>query len=144
MKKSRTTVPAHERRGARRLAEWAVIEDQLRRNREAFIARLQRLVRVDGDCRTWTGAPDANGYARLCFYVPGQRRRGRQPRKFFIGVHRLFLMLALKRPINEGMEAGHYECHNRLCVKHVIEQTKQENLQHRDARRKEKETECEV
>lgn len=119
-----------ERRSARAMAEFAVICDQISRRKEQFIQRLLRNTRVEGPCLLWTGAPHSNGYASLDFRVPGDRRN-----HFRIGAHRLFLIMKLQRPIDVGMEAGHTEgCAHRLCLVHVAEQTRQDNLKDRNDR----------
>lgn len=118
--------------------EFAMVVRHVKRRKEALIARLNSKIRVEGECRIWTGAADANGYARLDFRVPGPRRRGETGKHLFIGVHRLFLILRMAQPIPEDVEVGHYYCHNRLCVAHVKPQTRQENLRDRDGRKKEK------
>jgi hypothetical protein len=113
--------------------EYEVIREQVIRNKERFIARLNRHLRRDGDCRLWTGCRDANGYSRVNF------RYGPTPKgNFLIGVHRLFLILRLGRPIRRGTEAGHYACNHPLCVVHVSEQTRRQNLEERDGRQKAK------
>lgn len=47
-----------------------------------------------------------------------------------IGVHRLFLMLMLQRPIKVGYDAGH-TCHNTMCCRHVTEQSSSANVKDR-------------
>jgi hypothetical protein len=52
-----------------------------------------------------------------------------------LGAHRVFLILALGRPIRDKYEAGHHTCHNRLCMRHVEEQTRAYNMLLRNSQR---------
>lgn len=108
--------------------EWAVILDQIKRRKEQFIARLERNVRKDGDCYLWVGRGHSNGYGEINFRIGTNKT-------FCIGAHRLFLILKIQRPIADGMEAGHFHCHNARCMKHVVEQTRTNNLYQRDLKR---------
>ena len=115
---------------ARNPREWAILVDQVRRHRERLIARLIRNTKVEGTCLIWTGARGSanGGYPKMNF-----RHKGRHAQ---IDVHRLFLMLMDCAPIPEGFEAGHYLCHNQLCVVHVERQTRADNLKARDDKEK--------
>ena len=110
--------------------EWAVLVDQVRRHRERLTARLIRNTKVEGSCLVWVGACGSTngGYPKMNF-----RHNGRHVQ---IDVHRLFLMLMDCAPIPEGIEAGHYFCHNARCVVHVERQTRSDNLKARDDKEK--------
>lgn len=61
------------------MTEFDVLVDQIRRRKEAFIARLERnLITIQRHmpepCRLWTG-PVAKYYGRISFRIPGKRRR---------------------------------------------------------------------
>jgi len=101
--------------------EYDILVRQCKRNKERLIRRLGARLRRDGECMLWTGAPSKpNGYGKANFWQDGKITQ--------VYVHRLFLTLRLCRPIAPDMEAGHYKCFNRLCVVHVEEQTRAENL----------------
>lgn len=105
----------------RRRKEFLAVQDQIRRRKEAFIARLERRIEPRGECRCYKGSLDHKGYARLTLsYKPDPKK----PREVVvIGAHRLFLLLSLQRPIREGYEAGHTEkCEHRTCVAHLREE----------------------
>ena len=109
--------------------EFELIKQRIAADREGFITRLSKNLRQEGDCRIWTAKVDKNGYARINFRLPAPRRRGEPGKMMQIGVHRLFLTLELCRPIKPLHEAGHLpECCNPLCVKHVEEQTREQNI----------------
>lgn len=127
---------------ALQMTEYKIILDQVRRRKEAFIHRLaSNLVTLPGPlatpCRVWVRATHMNGYASVSIRLPGKRVRGENANHVKLLVHRLFLIMKLRRPIAEGMEAGHL-CGNRICVAHVQEQTRNENLKERDGRQKAK------
>lgn len=115
--------------------EFAVVLDQVRRRKEAFIARLQSLVYADGPCILYKGAKNVNGYGRMNFRFKDHRRRTREASHVQIEAHRLFLILRLGTPIPTDREAGHYFCHNEACVRHVELQTREQNLAIRDAQK---------
>lgn len=112
---------AQDRNGsaARRQLEFDVIRHHIRKNKAAFIARLERNCMWEGDCYVWVGRQDHKGYGRMNFRYNG--------RHIEIGVHRLFVILKTRAPIPRGMEAGHIGCKNRLCVRHVELQHYKEN-----------------
>lgn len=96
----------------RRALEYAVVRDQVKRRRDAFMARIYARLERDGDCLCFAGTLDHKGYARLNFRYNGQH--------VTIGAHRLFLILKIKKPIPLEYEAGHMpECNHRNCVKHL-------------------------
>jgi len=103
----------------------------IKRDKDGFINRLIRNTESNGECLIWTGAINHKngGYGTLQFRVPVPRKRGEAGKVITIGAHRLFLMLRLCRPIREGYEAGHFQCHDRLCMVHVEEQTRKQNLE---------------
>lgn len=97
----------------RRALEFAVIVNQVKRNKERFIRRLSRRLVKEGECYVFKGTRDGNGYARLNFRHVGGRH-------VTIHAQRVFLILATGAPIPEGYEAGHAKfCKNRACVRHV-------------------------
>ncbi len=96
----------------RRMLEFRVVVDQVKRRKEEFIARLQRNLTAQGECLLYGGTLDHKGYARLNF-----RYRGRH---VTIHAHRLFLILRQCAPLPKGFEAGHTKgCVSRTCVRHV-------------------------
>lgn len=108
--------------------EYELIRQRSVADREGLIARLSKNLRQDGECQIWMGHTDANGYARINFRLSGSGHK-RTGTFMKVGVHRLFLTLKLCRPIKPLHEAGHLpECCNPLCVKHVVEQTREENI----------------
>lgn len=104
---------------ARRRLEFEIILGQVKKDKERFIARLERNIRREGDCIIWRGRKDTCGYGHINFRHHGKHHP--------IAVHRLFLILRLCSPIPAGYEAGH-TCGNRACVKHVQLQTWQHNM----------------
>lgn len=109
-----------------------MITDQVKRRKEAFILRLQKNLKSEGTCLSYTGATRGGrsgpGYPTTGFRVPGQSN-GKDRGRVQIGVHRLFLILLLYRPIRKGYEAGHTCPRNdRSCVVHVQEMTHKENM----------------
>ena len=113
-------------------SEFAVIAAQVAKRPDKFAARLSANLRAEGACLLWVGHKDRNGYCRINFRLGDFG----QPKKFMkIGVHRLFLILKLKKPILPFHEAGHIHCCNPLCVVHLEEQTRKAN---RDAVNKSK------
>lgn len=118
------------------MTEFQIIRREIQNNKERFIARLTRNLRKQGSCMLWKGRRGGGGegrtYAFMNFRVNGRV----QP---FL-VHRIFLALRLCRPINRFMEAGHYFCHNPICVVHVQEQTRSGNMKDANGRREEKRT----
>ena len=112
--------------------EYDVLLDQATRRHKEFWARIRRNLEIIGECRVWTGAISKNGYPRMNIRLSNPRRT------FQLEMHRAFLIMQTHAPIPEGYEAGHYECHNRACVRHVRLETRQENLAARDKRRRNK------
>lgn len=115
--------------------EFDVLCDQLEKgSKHRLIARLDKFIwtdwadtRMGSPCRIWTGGADRNGYARINFRYKGQHVK--------ILVHRLFLTLMMKRPIADGMEAAH-TCTEQLCVAHLQEQTRRDNMDELHGRQK--------
>lgn len=118
-----------DRRGnvLRRKLEFVLILKRVRRDKAKFIAMLQRNVESAGPCVLWTAAKRPTGYGLVSFWHDGACTK--------IDAQRLFLILALGRPIKPHHEAGHTEgCHNRHCVRHLEEQHWRDNLKQRDRR----------
>lgn len=118
---------SRRRRGkpSRRQLEFEVVRHHVKKNKVAFIARLQRNVEVSGDCVLWRGSKKSDGYARLNFRYKGGHVQ--------IDAHRLFLILQIAQPIPQGFEAGHRAgCPHRNCVRHVFLQHYKDNLAARD------------
>lgn len=117
--------------------EFEIIVDQVRRRKEAFIQRLSRNVMVvqrhmPEPCQIWTGT-SSRYYGRITFRLVGMGNR--KESHVQLDAHRVFLILKLGRPIADNMEAGH-TCGESLCMRHIEEQTRTQNLQERDARKK--------
>lgn len=113
--------------------EFDVITDQIKRRKEQFMARLNRNIREEPGpmatpCKVWTGTASGGKYGKT-YPVMNFRltKTSRDKSHICIGVHRVFLILMLGRPIGDGFECGH-TCHNSMCVTHVEEQTRQFNL----------------
>lgn len=107
---------------ARRRLEFEVIKRQVVRHKERFIRRLQGLVdaRPDG-CVLFLGSKRKDGYARMNFVTT----RGDHVQ---VDAQRVFLILALGRPIKIGYDAGHEAfCQHRHCVRHLFEQSMHDN-----------------
>lgn len=99
----------------RRLLEFQVIVEQVKRDKARFIRRLRGLVRSEGACVLFLGSQRYDGYARMNF-----RYKGRHVQ---IDAQRVFLILKLCRQIKLGHDAGHEPCcPHRHCVLHVFEQ----------------------
>lgn len=81
---------------------------------------LEKRVRRDGDCLTWTGGVNQHGYGRTS--VGGMRLRV---------VHHLAWEL-VHGPVPDGLEVDHV-CFNRACinVEHLRTVTRSENTRHR-------------
>lgn len=112
--------------------DWGILVDQVKRRKAAFAKRLIANLKPtpDGQHLLWIGRIKANGYGDISFNICGPRRHDETQRVKRVYVHRLFLMLMLKRPIADGMEAGHkLGCLHRSCVVHVEEQTRAYNMQ---------------
>lgn len=104
----------------RRLLEYAVVCYHVKRDKQAFVTRLQRNLNPSGECLIWAGTLDPKGYGRVSFRFNG--------RHVLIGVHRVFAILKNCGPIPLGMEAAHgSECTSRACVRHVSLQHYKEN-----------------
>lgn len=131
------------RKVKRALQEFEVVADQVRRNKEGLITRLERNLvvvpnpKLGTPCRLWIGSCRGNGYPRINFRrVGGRCPVGHNKNVVQLGVHRLFLILRLGRPIDPDCEAGHL-CHTPSCVAHGQEMTRTTNLRQRDERQKE-------
>lgn len=98
-----------------------------RGGKERLIARIERLVRWEGDCLIWTGAKKSNGYGAINFRHDGKHEQFK--------IHAVFATLMTCAPIPDDMEVDHI-CNNRLCVRHLRLVTRQENLRVRDEKRK--------
>lgn len=105
--------------------EFDVITHHVKRDKAAFIARLKKHTRQEGDCVVWTGNKDSSGYPRMSFRIPNAPR---EKSHIKIRVHRIAVILTTGAPIPSGHQAGHYECFNPLCIRHVKAQPKEENL----------------
>lgn len=116
------------------MTEFQVIRREIRLRPAQFIARLSSHLQQDGECRLWTGAGrggrEGSTYGKINFWVNG--------RSCSFDVHRIFLVLKLRRPIRRGHEAGHFQCHKHRCVVHVEEQTVNYNRKEANGRAKEK------
>lgn len=117
------------------MTEFQLIVRQVKLRKAEFTAKLIRHLRAvpndrhDTPCMVWTkGYLQPNGYARTKMWDPEKKDYA------YVYVHRLFLILKLCRPIAEGMEAGHL-CGNGLCVSHVEEQTRNDNMKDCNGRR---------
>lgn len=115
------------------MTEFELVVRQIKLHKERFIQRLLRNIRTEGDCFLWTGKQAGGrsgpGYPAMNLWDPEEKAHVR------VQVHRLFVMLAIKRPIKKSHEAGHFMCHNRLCVRHVEEQTRRYNRGEANGRR---------
>ena len=101
-----------EGNAARRQLEFAIVLDQVKRRKEAFIARLSSHIIQRGTCLCYEATKDHKGYARLNF-----RHKGKH---ISIAVQRVFMILKLCKPIPLAHEAGHTEeCEHRTCVRHL-------------------------
>lgn len=125
-------MPVAKRAGNARTREqeFQSIVQAVRKDKAAFIRRLQRLVAVDGPCIRFLGARTKDGYGRVTMsyfrYMPGKRKL--QRKKMSVYAHRLFLVLMLGRAIKLRHDAGHeLGCPHRDCVRHVFEQPMSEN-----------------
>lgn len=88
------------------------MRDQVRRRKDAFIARLQRQLRNVGRCIVSISTADHNGYPRMGFKFQG--------RHVNIHVMRVIAILRNFGPIPEGYEVAHIEgCAVRACVYHT-------------------------
>jgi hypothetical protein len=104
----------------RRLYEFYVVKDQVKRRKEDFQARLIRNLRRRGTCLVWKGTKDHKGYARMNFKFRGQH--------VTIHVHRVFMILMNCAPLPSGYEASHTQgCKHRTCVRHLQLQHYTEN-----------------
>lgn len=112
--------------------EFLIVADQIKRRREQFIARIERFTRTDGECVLWTGSRTGRGaYPGMNARIPNVPRADSH---FKLMVHRVALILRTGKPIPLDKEAGHFKCHNPLCIKHVQLETRAENLAVRDER----------
>jgi len=114
---------------------YGILSEKIKKDKERLITRLIRNLETYENenhtpCQLWKGAKNYSGYGLINFKY--------QKRHVQLKVHRVFLVLALKRPIAENMEAGH-TCPNgfRHCVSHLTEQTRTENLRERDEKNRE-------
>lgn len=110
---------------SRRLLEFEVVMDQVKRRKDALIARIQRWTRAEGECVVWHGAHDGCGYGVLSFKYMRKHIK--------INVPRIVLIMQLGTPIPESIEAGH-TCGNRACIRHIEAQHYKDNLLERDQR----------
>ena len=100
--------------------EFEAVRHSVKRNKQAFIDRLNRRLTPHGECLIHNGAQDGRGYARMNFWYKGRQQ--------MIGVHRVILILKLAKPIPRGIEAGHTaKCISTCCVRHVEAQSYKEN-----------------
>lgn len=103
-----------------RRLEFEVIKDQVTRRKDAFTARLQRLVRTNKNgCVLGKGSLDHKGYPRMNFKYKG--------RHVTIHMMRVFLILKTCAPIPVGYDTGHIGCKDRRCVRHIELQPYREN-----------------
>ena len=111
-----------DRRGNPDTRQWEfdTIKDQVKRRKDAFMARLQRLVRAEGDCVIGLGTKDRKGYPRMNLKRGGIHRS--------VHMMRVFIILRRSAPIPLGMDVGHTEeCRDVRCVKHIKLQPFREN-----------------
>lgn len=95
--------------------------DQITRRKAAFIDRLNGRLVQRGACLCYRATLDHKGYARINLSYKPDPSKLRE--LISIGVHRLFLIMKLQRPIKRGFEAGHLpECNHRTCVAHLREE----------------------
>lgn len=115
------------------MTEFSVLVEQWEKDggKDRLAARLVRNTEHDLSddlgCVLWTGPKNHRGYGLINF-----RHKGRVIQ---FKAHRLFLALRLKREIAPGMEAGHL-CEKKACVKHVVEQTRNDNMREVNGRQK--------
>jgi hypothetical protein len=96
--------------------------------KEQLIRRLSRNVRHKEDgCIEYSGAVNNKGYAKINFRVEGVGHAQ-------VYAHRLFMVLMLKRDIQNGYEVDHI-CNNRRCVKHLREVPIEDNRTRANRRR---------
>lgn len=105
-----------DRRGnpERRRLEAAVVAHHLSKNKEAFAARLKRILQPDGECMVATVTRDRNGYPRMNFRYKG--------RHVTIHVMRVVAIMRNKcQPIPLGYDVGHLrpDVCSRACCSHV-------------------------
>lgn len=105
----------------RRMLEFNVVRHHVKKDKERLIRRLEGLVASVGDCVLFLGSRRiGDGYGRLTFRYNGKH--------VTIDAQRVFLILALHRPIRLGFDAGHTNfCLNKHCVRHLFEQPSGEN-----------------
>lgn len=107
----------------RRLMEFSVVRDQVKRRKNKFIEHLLRHLPKESDlagCLNFIGAISPDGYGSLSFRHKGEHVR--------IHVHRIFMILQLGKPIPVGHDAGHTStCRSRSCVRHIELQHHKDN-----------------
>lgn len=85
--------------------------DQVKRRKEAFMARLQRRLRADGECLLYNGSM-TDGYPCITFRWKGKIEK--------LKVMRVFMILKHGAPLPVGYDVGHLpECPSRACVRHI-------------------------
>lgn len=115
------------------LTEFLIVVDQVERNAERFIARLNRNIKRVGDCRLWQGGSisgrNGGNYRSTSFVY-----RGKQ---YMVYVHRLFLVMMLRHPIPKGYHVGHDHaiCKNSNCVFHLFLEESKQNVRESAERR---------
>lgn len=116
---------------ANKITEYEVLSYHVKRDKEALIDRLNRNIEWVDECPIWRGPKNNRGYGLVNFRVKGRHVQ--------LLAHRIFLTLKLKRPIANNMQAGHI-CpnYNQLCMMHLTEQTKTDNLRELNGRQKRK------
>lgn len=95
----------------RRKLEYLAVANQVRKNKDRLIARIQRYTKVQDGHAFWTGAKSkGNNYPVISFMYKGEHVK--------ITVTRVVLILKLKKPIPLGIDAGH-TCVHSLCIAHI-------------------------
>lgn len=98
---------------SRRLLEFEVVRDQVKRRKAAFTKRLKRRIMCRAGHAICKGNTDHKGYPRFTFWY--------RDRWVTILACRIFLILQLAAPIPKGREAAH-TCKLRRCVAHIESQ----------------------
>lgn len=104
------------------MEEWAIVTNEVSLHPDRLIARLERNLVRQGDCRLWVnGSRTVKGYRSTTFVY--------QEVRFLMYVHRLFLILMLRHPIPKGWQAGHdhENCAHPNCVFHLQLETARDN-----------------
>lgn len=105
---------------ARRLIEFRAVVHAVKRDKPAFIKRLQaRCTALNNGCVVYRGGKK-DGYPVMTFW--------HKKKTLTITAARVFLILKTCRPIPVGHDAGHEEwCPHRECVRHVEVQNSDHN-----------------